>query len=261
MKVNLITDVNPYILDKIKTEPNLAALTRKNADFIEAVVALDSNYRVNTDPKNKDGTAYWFNQMLKYPQEYEKCLRKTIEIIDKTNSTHLEATVDGRKQMFNIIRSHCSNAEALKKAVCINPSENSYDNLFYWLCKSMRNRKGVTANNISFASKFISYARKYLNNNDVSFSKYDRVVSRKLSLYEKIYTDNKIKVIAGKFENKASKRKNLVSDIEKQKYTYAVYVKYMKAIDKILYHLEKDNNIVINKEEFDHIIWYSSKGK
>ncbi len=262
MKVEIITNnSNPYKLDKIRNYPDLAALTRKNADFIEAVVCLDSNYSIDSDNINKEGASYWFKRMLDSPDEYEECLKKSIEKIDRTNNTHLESTINGRTKMFQIIKDYCPNVNILKQAVCINPTINNYNNLFYKLCKTMLNHKGNKANNISFASKFISYARKCLNNNDVSFSKYDSVVSRKLSLYEKIYVDNSLKIVSSKYENKTNVRKELNNDIDKQNYTYEVYIRYMEAIDSILEHLKNDNGIIINKEEFDHIIWYSSKGK
>lgn len=43
---------NPYVTDKIYIEDGdsiLLALTRKNADFIEAVIGLDSNYNWDGD--------------------------------------------------------------------------------------------------------------------------------------------------------------------------------------------------------------------
>ena len=261
MKVDVISNENnPYILDRIMKKPNLAALTRKNADFIEAVVYLDSNYNAETDHESESGTAYWFKKMMNNPDDYDECLMKTIELIDRTNSTHLESTINGRKRMFDIIRNYCYTVNELKDAVCVNPTQFDCDNLFYRMCETMLNHKGDKANNISFASKYIAYSRKYLNNNDVSFSKYDSVVSQKLSLYENIYVDSNIEIDVNKFKNKASDRKHL-NDIERQKYTYDVYIKYMNAINSILDCLERDNNIKITKEEFDHIIWYSSKGK
>ena len=259
MKVDIISSDNPYKLDKTKYKEEVA-LTRKNADFIEAVVELDSNYKNDSDINNKKTAAYGFNQMLIEPNNYETYLKNCIDEIDRTNSTHLESTIDGREKMFNIIKKHCPTPRDLRKAVKVNPSKENRNNLFYELCVTMDNHKGDKANNLSFASKFISYARKFLNNNDTSFSKYDKVVSRKLSLYENIYVDRSIKVVASKYENKSSDRRQL-NDLEKQIYTYEKYLEYMEAIDSILIHLKKDNGIEINKEEFDHIIWYSSKGK
>ncbi len=258
MKVDIIETKNPYVLDRTKYK-NEVALTRKNADFIEAVVGLDSNYRVDGNTSNEESAAYCFERMKKHSEEYDKLLELSIERIDRTNSTHLESTIDGRKRMFEIIKHNCPTPKDLKRAVCINPSKTDYDNLFYKLCVTMDNHKGDKANNLSFASKFISYARKFLID-DTSFSKYDSVVSRKLSVYENIYVDRSIKIVNSKFLNKPSKRRDL-NDLEKQNYTYHKYIEYAEAIDSILTCLKKDNGIIIDKEEFDHIIWYSSKGE
>ena len=44
MAAYIITSENPYILDYLLCDKKRPALTRKNADFIEAVIRLDSNY-------------------------------------------------------------------------------------------------------------------------------------------------------------------------------------------------------------------------
>lgn len=259
MKVEVVSMGNPYVLDVIKGNEDVVALTRKNADFIEAVVGLDSNYKTDSDSENPNATAYWFKQMKDKPEFYKSALKECIIKIDSANSTHLESTVNGRGEMFKIISEHCETIENFKNAINVNPSSGSCDNLFFKLCKTMENHKGQKANNISFASKFISYARKYLNK-DLSFSKYDSVVSKKLSLYEHIYVDSTKRIVARKYQNDPGERK-VKSDLERQKYTYDKYVSYMEAIERILKCLEEDNGIMINKEEFDHIVWYSSKGR
>ena len=261
MKVDIITDINPYVLDITKNE-NMVALTNKNADFIEAVVALDSNYKNDGNPKIVGSTAYWFQEMNKKPYTYDKCLKKVIERIDKVNSTHLVSLEDGINEMYKIIKDCCSNVDELKKAVCKNLSDTKYTNLlFYKLLVPIKIIKKVSkANNISFASKFISNARYYLNGGDWSFSRYDKVVSEMLSYYEKIYVDSNTKISKSKYKNDSNSRKNK-SEEDTMKITYELYLKYMKTIDTILKKLKEDNEIEINKNEFDHIIWYSSKGK
>ena len=258
MKVEIVSKSNPYVLDVLKDDETVVALTRKNADFIEAVVGLDSNYRNDSNVNSANATAYWFNKMILDPSTYYGSLKKCIEIIDSVNSTHLESTINGRERMFGIINNFCRTPDELKRAVCVNPSQNDYDNLFYRLCETMDNHKGYKANNIFFASKFISYARKYLNK-DSSFSKYDSIVSKRLTKYEHFYVDKNIRINAYKYTNNYNERRSL-TDLEKQRYTYATYISYMNAINRILEHLKNDNGIIINKEEFDHIVWYSSKG-
>lgn len=256
---------NPYKLDLIRIgKHTIAELSKKNANFIEAIVSIDSNYQGDDDKTNEKGTAYWFNEMLnsKTIHPYEYCLEKCIEIIDNHNSTHLEATKDGRNNMKKIILGRCPSGEKLKKEVLVTPTTNGTNNLFFDLLQTMDHKTGYKVNNISFASKFISYARKYLNNNDTSFSKYDKVVAENLSKYQKYYADDGKKVSKSKFLNKSSDRRKLKTDIEKQRYTYETYIKYMETIDDIQKNLIDENGIKIEltREEIDHVIWYTSKG-
>lgn len=98
-----------YIADQ---NDRIPALTRKNADFIEAVVRLDSNYANDLaitgpdrdyDPEkyaeNSNGmycgsTAYWFEQM-KQNNDFKRNVLGAVIAIDRTNSTHLEACING----------------------------------------------------------------------------------------------------------------------------------------------------------------------
>lgn len=256
---------NPYKLDLIRIgKHTIAELSKKNANFIEAIVSIDSNYQGDDDKTNEEGTAYWFNEMLDLKSifPYKYCLEKCIEIIDNHNSTHLEATNDGRNNMKKIILERCPSVEQLKQEVLVTPTRNDTSNLFFDLLKTMDHKTGYKVNNISFASKFISYARKYLNNNDTSFSKYDKVVAENLSKYQKYYADDRKRVSKSKFLNKSSDRRKLKTDIEKQRYTYETYIKYMETIDDIQKNLIDENGIKIEltREEIDHVIWYTSKG-
>lgn len=79
--VKIIKDKNPYVLDAVDDPSRMVALTRKNADFIKAVIRLDSNYgdvsvvqspSTEFDPengsnssnkKNRGSVAYWFGEM------------------------------------------------------------------------------------------------------------------------------------------------------------------------------------------------------
>ncbi len=112
--VKIICDSNPYVMDKLVDYNNMAALTRKNADFIEAVIRLDSNYKRESENKEPDkdfdlkdhssnaeglycgSTKYWFEKMKNDSSKYQECIWGAVVSIDRSNSTHLETTSDGR---------------------------------------------------------------------------------------------------------------------------------------------------------------------
>lgn len=93
MKAEITSNENPYVLDYVAGRTDkLPALTRKNADFIEAVIHLDSNYakdleinppsngydpELNVESSNGKycgSTAYWFNEMKKPNCDFKKCV-------------------------------------------------------------------------------------------------------------------------------------------------------------------------------------------
>lgn len=291
MKGKLNSNENPYELDFIELNgEKIIALTRKNADFIEAVVKnLDSNYKIDEDENNKKGSKYWFNKIResKTKEEFKNNLINLIKVIDNINSTHLEASIHGRDKMTEIIFDElkCTDMKKLVQAIEvtldseINEKEKdtlkNKNSLFYKMLVTLNkcskkinggdveyikltNKKGepIYRNNISFASKFISYAKKHLSN-DCSFSKYDNVVSKKLPLYEYMYLDEvKEKLSDSTYENDAK----FESDLEKKPIkSFNTYIRYSRTIKNILSTLKKDG-ITITEEEFDHIVWYTSKG-
>lgn len=132
MAVEIITNINPYVLDYVSGRTDkLPASTRKNADFIEAVVHLDSNYakdlevnppsegydpEVNAESSNGKycgSTAYWFEEMKTLNCDFRKCVLGAVIAIDSTNSTHLEAAILGRKSMRDVICRYYSSWQGL----------------------------------------------------------------------------------------------------------------------------------------------------
>ena len=132
MRVKITSNENPYVLDYVAGRTDkLPALTRKNADFIEAVVHLDSNYakdleinppsdgcdpELNVEASNGKycgSTAYWFNEMKKTNCDFKKCVLGAVIAIDSTNSTHLEAAISGRKSMRDVICRNCKDWHGL----------------------------------------------------------------------------------------------------------------------------------------------------
>lgn len=128
----IISDKDPYVLDYIKGYDKIPALTHKNSNFIEAVVRLDSNYakesslvppdqgfKPDTHVNHAKGlysgsSKYWFDAMVKGTEPFDTALLGAIIAIDRSNSTHLEASNGGRLEMHDRIIKKCTNHHDLE---------------------------------------------------------------------------------------------------------------------------------------------------
>ncbi len=274
LELSIESNEDPYVLDyAVGGNFRIPALTEKNARFIEAVVGLDSNYNRDTDvnaapddgfdpfrnASSSDGKycgspAYWFNQM-ENGGDFEKCLLGAIISIDRTNSTHLESAVNGRVAIKNIILGACKDIihlkEELNKDFRLNPKKHLIGLLS---CEMTAKKSGTTRSNLSFASKFCSYASLCLKTN-FEYSKYDNVVASHLGDYIKLYLNDMLtKQTSYKYD---SSRKNKSCD--GLQYTLDIYSNYYQLIGNIIDLLKQD--IKIDRNEFDHIVWYGFKGR
>ena len=253
----------PYILDRFLDPHCLPALTAKNAKFIEGIIALDSNYAGDYDENKKPeeddfdpeaepnnpgshcgSVAYWFHQMKQGQYTFSQCILGAVIAIDLTNSTRLGATINGRIQMRDIIYQTCKDLESLKmeleKPFTIETME---EHLIAKLSVPLAAKNKASERcNLSFATKFCSYAAHCLGLGDI-YSKYDSVVSKKLPDYLEVYgLDDYSKPFS--------------TDGKKHKEKLKVYLQYSEAIEKLI---EQVNIPEINRETLDHIIWYANK--
>ena len=256
--IPIIHTDNPYELDRLVFDEHYPALTRKNADFIEAVVGLDSNYSKDSlivEPKGKyiGSIKYWFNQM-KSGGDFAHSVLMAITAIDSTNSTHLEASKDGRKILCDRITSACSNCQELEDMLKADFESDDTKHILSILTERIDDKSGRVRYNLSFASKFCSYGALFLGLS-TEYSKYDRIVSENLPIYAKCYLGKKYP--ASYFIIDSQQIKEL-SDEEKLLYRLKIYREYSDTIKEIIDVLQKDG-ICINREELDHIIWYGRK--
>lgn len=268
------TNSNPYILDyAVGGGLKVPALTRKNADFIEAVVGLDSNYNrdADIDSAPDDGfdpfvnvsssggkycgsSAYWFHKM-ENGGNFEECLLGAIISIDRTNSTHLESAIDGRLKIKDIIMNACNNVDDLKRELNKDFHINPKEHLIGLMSEEMDAKKKNKRSNLSFASKFCAYASLCLGTK-LEYSKYDNVVASHLGDYIRLYlNDRSTKVKEYKYD---STKKNKSDD--GLQYTVDIYIRYYELIGNII-SKTKQNNVQIDRNEFDHIVWYGFKGR
>lgn len=262
MSVYVITSDDPYVRDVIEGHEHLPALTRKNADFMEAVVRLDSTYRRDFDPNcapdpdfdleedysNSKGrycgsVAYWFNRMQSHHEEFGECVLGAVISIDSYNKTHLEATLDGRRKMRDIILSCCDDVESLKLLLLKPFAAKDKDHLVSRLTVPLDAvRKGQKRCNLSFASKFCSYAAKFLDL-PIEYSKYDGIVSENLPAYVNVYLQM---AMGSRF---------FLCPAESYSSKLETYEKYSDYIGRVI----QASGGCVNREEFDHIVWYAFK--
>lgn len=275
MSVEIINNVSPYVLDYIAgITDKLPALTRKNADFIEAVVHLDSNYakdlEINPPSDRYDpelnaesskgkycgSTAYWFNEMKKTNCNFRKCVLGAVIAIDSTNSTHLESSESGRKLMRDVICKNCNGWQELVEMLNVPFEPKNHKHIISLLtAKTTAKKDGGPRYNISFATKFCAYAAIFLNSK-IKYSKYDNIVSNALPSYQKVYLNETKKTC--EYEICECQTRKLDDD-GKYQYRLDVYEKYGNTISKILRKLSLEG-IHLSLEEFDHIVWYGLKG-
>ncbi len=267
----------PYELDYYLVDGNkkIYALTKKNSDFIEAVIKLDSNYARESESKSPDsgfdpeinssnsqnkysGSAiYWFERMktAESEDEFRKCVLGAIIAIDNSNSTHLEASVDGRKEMCNRICNKCKSYEDIIDELNKPFDGSKTEHLISILTAPIQSKgKDGYRYNLSFATKFCSYAAKHLGATN-QYSKYDNVVSDALPSYVNLFLGRK----EAKSTYKIKQEWRYKESNEQLLLRLALYKKYTDSINAIIIKNAPINN-ELTSEQLDHIIWYTFKG-
>ena len=251
-------------MNKVKTEPNdpykldtigeIVALTKKNSRFIEAVLNIDSNYKrennINFGPKGKysGSTSYWFNKMILDSGNYSEYLKEVVAAIDRSNSTHLEASLDGRKEVTKRILEKFDTLDALKEGLKKEFVPSDKEHLISIISLPIESKKKNTKKriNLSYASKFCSYASQQLLGEDL-YPRYDNVVANNLYKYVNTYLLNK-KVKKGQYKYKGNGHVEAMN----------IYEEYSKIIVEIL-NAASTKKPFLGKNEFDHIVWYCNK--
>lgn len=282
---------NPYKLDEIIDKNNkfiAYALTRKNIDFIESVVLLDSNYKeqyknekkpgdnfekfiksneyrkeISKDEKKKRTGKTWFKGNIQYWYKklesnsnytFEQSMYAIVSIVDSLNSTHLESCKNGRYEMTKRIFTEANNnLDGLK--TCLINKASLIQSLFKGL-PQIDDKKEHDRYNISFASKIYFYLyERFIDAKEYPVSKYDFVVAKNLPIYIDIYlseTMNESEFLINVGNNKKDNDDIFIKKTNK-------YDKYQEYIGKILSKLKEEENIEVNRNEFDHLVWWTNK--
>lgn len=266
----------------------IPALTEKNRNFIEAVVKLDSRYGKEAIINKPNDTVLKKLQGLSEQTEFTEFDEDTTSFsIIPGKKYYLGSThywFDAIKNNLN--NDFCNLLGALYNINLTNSTRRSYKEIFY-KAKNLREKlnnkldfntlknelsKDFSQNcnnhiiayltdpgqngscTISLASKFCSYACEYFGL-DKSYSKYDTIVSDNLKYYIDAYLTDEQELSNDYKKFRGSKFKVNSQGFER---SLKVYQAYSYFIERIIETLAV-KKVSINKNELDHIIWYSKK--
>lgn len=235
-----LEEAKKFMIERDKD--NLIILSLKNVAKVEAMIKTDSSYAKSSDVNYKNSSAYFFNELkneIDKTNNHSKQLKESsnqtiyniVCAIDRENSTHINADKVGRLEISNRISSLKIKdfLDYLKKP----------DNLelFNIIAQKTSYSKGEKhRRNPSFASKFCHYACFYLFEGlpeQDNYSIFDSVLKKSLYNYAQKYKIN-------------CTQKDLND-----------YKKYRQIVDDII----KKSNSNISRNGFDHLLWYSNKGR
>ena len=221
---------DPYSFDLDDHE--MMRFTKKNIDFIEAILRVDSTYK--QAETGSEGSAQWLFDKYKITQEPD-VLTKQVEALNRENSTHLQVVEGGVQLTVESIR----NIKDLEKRL-----KERDVKLVNEIASAVPGR-----NNFSFATKYCTFASRY------SFEKqyndgyciYDKVLEQVIPYYVWHY-----------FGERFIKRKSSILESEiREKKDYETYI---GIIDEIIEAAGQEEGYKVKHKEFDHIIWYAYKG-
>lgn len=173
---------NPYKLDLLE-EFGIAALTQKNSNFVEGILAIDSRYKKSVNGEI-GSSKYWVRKMLR-GENYSNCLKELITAIDKEDGIHLKTTKNGIAIMYDVIKDKCPTLNSLKTELKKPFSKNKNH-----LIKTILESKNLSSLYLSFASKFCAIVSTELGMGN-NYSKYDKIVSSYLPKYYRVYIGEK----------------------------------------------------------------------
>lgn len=236
---------NPYELDL--DENGLLALTQKNAEFIYAIIQIDSSYRKTFDSKI-DKSAYGYvvknyKAILNYKDNYN-IIEEVCKRIDKESSTHIYTTGNdykGEKNGLQLTAEGIKNIDGLLDRLSGGDSE--------LVCEIA----GFTGmNKFSFASKFCAYMCRFLFEDKIqrdNYVVYDDVLAKTLPYYEKYFLGT---ITHKTREGADSVRTKFMVDKN--------YEGYRNYVDSIRNGVQEKYECDLTREELDYMIWYYYKG-
>ncbi|MCH5170499.1 MAG: hypothetical protein J1F24_04345 [Oscillospiraceae bacterium] len=224
--MRIIESESKYIFDT--DENRFPTFTKKNIEFLNAILQYDSNYRSssyesdsnNEDTSDKEDKYKHVNTIKEYEESYAGILQrnkdnffnsfdmsninntsddlyKVIESIDKINSTHLASEGNTPKKDENEERNKGRERFAKKirslggNRLKERLESNSKEDRAK-LVEELANKDVAGKLNFSFATKFCAYVSTHALNDPDNFCIYDNVVQSVLPYYAKMYVDESV---------------------------------------------------------------------
>lgn len=225
-------------------ENGLLDFTQDNIELIETCISIDSRYRKAFDITNNEGSAWYIKNKLDFQDG--KSIEDLCKLVDAENSTHLY--VSGNKKGNNLgvvdMVKRISNAKNNIEERIKNQDLSVVDFL-------ARSTSGIYKP--SFASKFCTYVSRYKYDLD-NYSIYDDILQRTIPYYAWNY-------LGEKYVARKNSSINLKPDVETStEGKINQYEDYWRLIEKLIKKINEVKNLSINKEIFDHMLWYYYKG-
>ena len=240
-----ITATSVYEMD---TDQNgEIALTRKNVDFINGILKIDSSYRDSWNPEVETSSAYTITKKFYVNGKFhmdKSIVEELVRRIDQENSTHLAASGNKKGDNQGIKRTVDKICE-LKDFD--SRLRNSDFGLVNEIASAVPNRK-----NISFATKFCAFVSQFAfagSKEDDGYCIYDKFIGKVLPYYAWFYTGEKYL------------NRNHNSNFEKIVKGENGYSDYCRIVERILDESAKVTGYRISKADFDKLIWYCYKGR
>ena len=284
MAMEIKISQSPYEFDT--DENGFPTFTRKNINFLNAILRYDSNYSIASDRDN-----------LEYQMSYAGILEKenffdfaasedavkidelgnlvddlyrAIVSIDAVNSTHLAS--EGHKEKDNRGETQKNNKGRAKVAARIREigGQNLKERLARGdaaLVSEIASSEVGGKHNFSFATKFCTYVSRHALQRDC-YCIYDEILRSVLPYYGYMYIDDfcenyahLYKVIRATRKNGYQSRKESLVGQFKDNDDYEGYRTF---IDAIIQGVREKVGETITYADFDHMVWYffkSSKSK
>ena len=217
--------------------------TQENIDLIETCISVDSRYRRAFDVNHPEGSAWYIKNRLDL--DNEESVKELCLLIDRENSTHLESsgTNKGDDKGATKMAERIVGTEDIEKK--LERGDLSLVDHLARACEGMYKP--------SFASKFCTYVSRYKWGLD-NYSIYDSVLQNTIPYYAWNYLGERY--VATKKSTISIERGRTGSEDEK----ISCYEDYHALIGRIIERINIVKGLEVNRETFDHMLWYYYKG-